>query len=193
MNAKLDKLRELVADRIVLRDGPYTLASGNVSEYYYDLKLATYDPEAIALIGELVLDRIKGTGAEAIGGLETGANPIITATLIAANQAKVPLKGFYVRKEVKRHGTKNAIEGYLPSGERPRVALVEDVITQGGSISQAITEVENAGFEVAKIVAVVDRLEGGSQKVRGRGYEVDALFEATNGVVRTARFEKSAA
>lgn len=103
-----------------------------------------------------------------------GADPITAAVVTRAGQRGLPLRGFMVRKEVKGHGGGRQIEGPVRAGMK--VAIVEDVVTSGGSALQAAEAVERAGMTVQKVLAVVDRLEGGAQAITGRGYPLETLL-----------------
>ena len=138
--------------------GTFTLASGKQSSYYINSKKALFHSEAAALLGEALWDRTRDLNIQAIGGLEVGAIPMATAAVVRYYQAGRSLEGFFVRKEAKSHGSRERIEGVLPAAAR--VAMVDDVLTTGGSVLQAITEVEKAGATVAAVICIVDRLEG---------------------------------
>ena len=173
---RLARLKEIVEEKAVLR-GAFTLASGQQSSYYFDGRRVTHDAEGIALIGTLVAEALEEAGIAAVGGPASGANPIVTATQIACYQKMRPMRGFYVRAERKEYGAQRRIEGDVPVAGA-QVAIVDDVITTGGSIQQAIEAVEAEGSHVARVVVVVDRRQGGAERLRDRGYEVVALFEA---------------
>jgi orotate phosphoribosyltransferase len=79
-----------------------------------------------------------------------------------------------VRKATKEHGLQKMIEGHLPSGAQ--VAIVEDVLTTGGSVLDAIAEVERAGAKVVRVIGVVDRLQGAREKFESRGYRFTPIF-----------------
>ena len=177
MDPRLARLKELVEQKAVLR-GEFTLSSGLKSSHYVDARRVTHDAEGITLIGELVQEIVAAAGVEAIGGPTAGANPIITAAQIAAHRKQQPLGGFFVRSERKQHGTGQLIEGNHPASPGARVAIVDDTLTTGGSIERAIEAVESAGSKVVKVVVLVDRRQGGAERLRARGYDVQALFEA---------------
>jgi orotate phosphoribosyltransferase len=166
-------------------DGPYTLSSGRTSQYYYDGKGATQDPEAAWLIGNALMDMVLDSGAEAVGGLEIGAVPIASAVSLAAYADRgVRLPTFIVRKQAKGHGTTlNVSEANMPDRSRllspgRRVAVVDDVITTGGSIQQAVDAVRALGCTVTIAVAIVERHESETE-ARGlfeQGFPVRRLF-----------------
>src|SRR5579883_754523 len=124
--------------RDALRTGTFTLASGRTSHYYVDGRKVTLSAEGAALIGAGVLDALADLpDVSAVGGLTLGADPIVGATLaVAGARGQGHWRGFLVRKEAKKHGTGNLVEGPLDAGSR--VAIVDDVATTGGSSLQAV-------------------------------------------------------
>ena len=147
------------------QDGLYPLSSGHISKYYYDAKLRTLDPPTAWLIGNILVDPIIDSGAEAVGGLAVGSIPISDAVGLAAHLRDQYLPTFYVRSEAKSHGTGSQVyQAELPHGEellKPgrRVAIVDDVITTGKSIRQAIEVVQKRGCLVTVVIALVERHE----------------------------------
>jgi orotate phosphoribosyltransferase len=174
------KLRDLLAQRALIL-GPITLSSGKRSNHYFDCRRLTLNSEGAELVGEAVLDVIQdlpenplALGGLAIGGLTHGADPIIVAVMMKARQRGLSIDGFFVRKEAKAHGTKNLIENAPQSGTR--VVIVDDVVTEGGSILKAIDEAERAGCEVVAAITLVDRKEGGGDKIRAKIARYIPLF-----------------
>jgi len=167
----------LLAERSVKR-GQFTLASGKQSEYYIDARLTTMSPEGLSLIGPLALSELRESGwaVDAIGGLTLGADPIAYAVSYASAAFGKPLRAFTVRKEAKSHGTGRQIEGPFRAGDR--VAVIEDVITTGGSALRAIEAVRTARGTVAGVLALVDRGEGGRQAIEQAGIAVISLVTA---------------
>lgn len=153
--------------------GRFTLASGKESNYYINSKKVLFHSEAVALLGEALWDATRDLNIQAIGGLEVGAIPMATAAVLAYHQHGRELEGFFVRKQAKGHGSKDRIEGVLPASAR--VALVDDVLTTGGSVQQALTEVEQAGATVMAVICIVDRLEGARELLSPR-YNYQSLF-----------------
>jgi orotate phosphoribosyltransferase len=183
---KLEQLHRLM-QLCFKYDGPYQLASGRSSKYYYDGKEATLDPPTAWLIGNALVDVVLDSGAEAVGGvggLEIGAIPIADAVGLAAHlTAGRRLPTFVVRKQQKLHGNKSQVtQANQPDGSkllRPgrKVAIVDDVITTGGSIQQAIDVVQtDFRCEVALVVALVERHESEGKALRGQGFPVLRLF-----------------
>lgn len=173
-----DQLVALLAGRSA-RHGQFTLASGNQSTLYIDARLTTMCPEGLALIGPLGLDTLTQAGwaVDAVGGLTLGADPISYAISYASAPSQLPLRAFTVRKEAKTHGTARLIEGPFRTGDR--VAIIEDVITTGGSAIRAVEAVRTAGGTVAGVLALVDREEGGREAIERSGLPVLTLATAT--------------
>ncbi len=158
------------------RTGEFTLASGRKSNYYINGKMTTLDARGAYLIGRTMLAMVADDAPDAVGGLTLGADPIVGAMIALAGLEDLPLKGFIVRKEAKGHGTQSLIEGAIAQGER--VVIIEDVVTTGGSALQAIAAVKAAGGDVRKVIAVVDREEGGREALKQEGYPLEAIFTA---------------
>ena len=162
--------------------GEFTLSSGAKSNYYIDCRLTTFDPAGAWLVGRLMHDRIRREQAsrklqvDAVGGLTMGADPVALATGIYSHQAKdpVPLQVFSVRKTPKSHGQARLIEGNFKPGNS--VVVMDDVVTRGDSTIAAIEAVIKEGGKVVFAAVLVDRQEGGRQKIEGMGYPVVALF-----------------
>ena len=106
-------------------------------------------------MADLLFDAIAAEEVDYIGGLETGAIPIVAA-LCARSWPARPIKGFFVRKENKGHGTDQRIDGLLERGSN--VILFEDVTTTGGSAMQAVDQARQFGCKIVKVVSLVDRL-----------------------------------
>ena len=156
------------------------LASGRESDFYFDGKQTTLHAEGGYLVGRLFYEAIRDVeGVEAVGGITLGADPIATATSIAAHLDGGQLHAFIIRKEPKGHGTGQWLEGRknLPPGTR--VVIVEDVVTTGGSSMKAVRRAEEEGLEVLGIVTLVDREEGGRENIEREGYWLRTIFTRT--------------
>ena len=170
-----DKLKEILQEKSILR-GDFTLASGKKSDYYIDARLTTLDAAGVNLIGKLILDEInKDSSIVAVGGPTMGADPIVGSVLALSQEEKCPLQGFLVRKEEKGHGTGKMVEGNLKAGDK--VAMVEDVVTTGGSVIKAINAVREAGAEVSILLVIVDREEGAQAKFEDMGVNFFSIFK----------------
>jgi orotate phosphoribosyltransferase len=159
-----ERLRNLLKAHSLMF-GDFTLASGRKSAYYFDSKRTTLLPEGAWLTARLVLRRLREEGieAEAIGGLTLGADPIVCPVAALSHAEGTPLRAFLVRKEVKDHGTGRKIEGCPPAGTR--VVIVDDVVTTAGSTLAAIEAAQGAGLIVVAVLCLVDREEGGTEKL----------------------------
>ena len=155
-------LRKLLDGRSAKHlDNPITLSTGKLSNFYFDCKLVTLSSDGAPLVGEAFLDALSAMPEQptAVGGLTLGADPIIGAMMLMAHRRGQALEGFYVRKEPKKHGTKLRIENPQPAGTI--VVIVDDVVTTGDSLLQAVTEARKAGCKVVGAIALVDRDEEG--------------------------------
>ena len=187
----LERLRDLM-QRHCFQYGDFTLTSGRKSKFYYNGKRITLRPSGAKLIGEALVDVVLASGAEAVGGPAIGAIPIAMAVGLASVEQGRDLPVYVVRMEQKQHGARDLIaEPYasLELGEveeegqdllRPgrRVAIVEDTITTGGSVRQAIEALEKLRCSVSLIAVLVERHEGGCQALRDDKYDVVSLFLA---------------
>jgi orotate phosphoribosyltransferase len=173
----------MLAERSARR-GHFTLASGRQSTLYIDARLTTMSPDGLALIGPLALMALRESQWEidSVGGLTLGADPVSYAIAYASAHTDRPLRAFTVRKEAKAHGTGRLVEG--PFREGDRVAVVEDVITTGGSALRAIEALRTAGASIAGVIALVDREEGGREALEAMGLPVISLARASEIVAR---------
>jgi orotate phosphoribosyltransferase len=169
------KIKEIAEKVGAFLQGDFTLSSGRKSGHYFDGKKVTLSPEGAYWVGKAIFDELKEVGIDAIGGLAIGADPIVSAVALVSHLEGKPINAFIVRDERKEHGTKRKIEGHLQEGFR--VAIVDDVITAGGSVSEAIEAVEAEGCKVVKVIVIVDRKEGGSDRLRKKGYNFEAILD----------------
>jgi len=158
------------------------LASGRLSDFYFDGKQTTLHPEGATLVGQGMMDIIQEHFAEAgaVGGPTLGADPIATAVSMVSYRRGFPIPAFIVRKEPKGHGTMSWIEGASHLQAGMRVVLVEDVITTGGSILKASRAVRDAGLVPLGVVVLVDREEGGKEALEAQGLKVFSLFKKSD-------------
>jgi len=162
--------------------GDFLLSSGGRSPFYIDCRLTTLDPQGACLVGRvmnaMIQREIESTGlpVSAVGGLTMGADPVALAIGMTSWMESSPkvLKVFSVRKAPKAHGQTKLIEGNFSQGDT--VVVLDDVVTRGDSTIKAIESVEKAGGKVAFVAVLVDREEGGSEKVRALGHKLLAAF-----------------
>jgi len=170
-------LKALLKRKSVVK-GTFTLASGRVSNYYLDCKLTTLDPEGAVLTGYTILEllRCNGIQADAIGGPTVGADPIVTAVAAVSWIQHQPLPAFFVRQERKSHGRQKQIEG-IDLSQISKVVIVDEVCTTGGSTIEALNAAKEAGLEILAVISLVDREEGGSDRLR-KEYNYLPIFTA---------------
>jgi orotate phosphoribosyltransferase len=162
--------------------GDFTLASGAKSNYYIDCRLTTLDAEAAALVGQVIYTLIQERARElkvtvtGVGGLTMGADPIALATGMESfrENPAAPLQPFVVRKAPKSHGQTKLIEGNFKAGDK--VVVIDDVVTKGDSTIAAIEAVKREGGDVAFVAILVDRQQGGREKIEALGYSVVSAF-----------------
>jgi orotate phosphoribosyltransferase len=169
-----EKLRPLVADCVL--HGEFTLSSGKKSDFYFDGRKVTLSADGLHLVAEAVLAMIAGKEIAAVGSIPVGADPMTGAAVGLAGARGVALSGFLVRKEPKKHGTGNQVEGPRPPAGS-RVVILEDTMTTGGSVLRGIEAVRREWeVEVAAVIVLVDRLEGGREAVESAGVDVWPIF-----------------
>ena len=173
---KAARLLERALELGALELGEFTLSSGQKSKYYFDGRLLTLDPEGSELIASLFLDEISEARAEAAGGPTVAAVPIAGAIALKSRLEGKPVRGFFVRPEVKDYGGRKQVEGPVESGMR--VAVFDDAISTGGSLLPAIDAAEAFGCQVVLVLCVLNRKQGGSEEVRRRGLPFYAILEA---------------
>jgi orotate phosphoribosyltransferase len=174
-----ERLGEIILERSFKYSDnpPFTLASGRQSNYYFNCKPTTLDPEGMNLIGGIIFEMIKDSAITAAGGLTLGADPIANSLAVISYQKGKPVKSFIVRKDVKNHGTKSAIEGSVKAGER--VLIIDDVITTGASTITAIEQARQAGLIVDRVITLIDREEGGRENIRQYVENIESVLTRT--------------
>lgn len=175
----MEDLRKRLA-RLLLsksyREGDFTLTSGKKSDYYFDCKQTALHPEGAWLLGRLFLEFLGKVAIDGVGGMTLGADPLVSAVTVLSHEAGRPLPGFIVRKQSKGHGTDQYLEGLANFAPGARVAMLEDVVTTGGTLLKAIGRVRDAGLDVVAVLCVLDRQEGGREALAEAGYELVSIF-----------------
>jgi orotate phosphoribosyltransferase len=159
-------LARMLRDCGAVRFGRFTLASGQTSDVYVDIKKAWTDPARLHPLAEALARRVAG--AERLAGMELGAVPLVVATAL-----RTGLPYVVVRKAAKTHGTQQRFEGEIPSGAR--VLVIEDVSTTGGSSAETVEIVRQAGGQVDRLLVVVDRGQGARERLAALGVTLEAL------------------
>jgi orotate phosphoribosyltransferase len=166
---KKSRLIQLLSERSFERR-KVTLASGKESDFFIDCKQTMLTAEGHALVGELMFELLAQLPeCEAVGGVELGGCPLASAVSLVSFQHGRPLNALYVRKAKKDHGTTKLVEGDKSLRPGLKVALLEDVVTTGGSSLKAVESLREAGALVVGIIALVDRQEGGAETIRAAG------------------------
>lgn len=158
-------------------EAPFTLASGKTSPFYFDCERTTTYAPALPLIAKAFYDKLK-LPLSCIGGPTRGADPIADAIAYYSVLQNNPINVFSVRKEPKQHGIPGWIEGTVKAGDR--IAFLDDVVTSGMSVIDAVEHCKAFGLEIAQVIVLVDREEhGGLQKIKdymGTSVPVEAIF-----------------
>ncbi len=161
--------------------GKYVLASGKESNYYLDLKPTMFDPEGANALSELILNKLSEVDVDYVGGLALGAVPLVSSITVMSAKRERPLPGFFVRKEVKDHGTMKRVEG-LAGGQTlqgKRVVILDDVTTTGGSAMIAVEAAQKSGAAIVLVLSIVDREEGAAELYRRHNIPFECLFRAS--------------
>jgi orotate phosphoribosyltransferase len=166
MDSKHPELVRFVKEHAVMH-GEFKLASGLISDYYIDGKQIVSQPDGLRLVAGAIRDELADFHVDAIGGLEIGAIYIATAVSLASLDWPTPIPLFTVRKATKEHGSRKKVEGVIPKGGT--VAVVDDVVTTGGSVLQAIEAIRAEGCEVAVAMTIVDRCSGAAEALTDLG------------------------
>lgn len=172
-----EKLLDLLKEK-AYRKGKFILTSGKESDFYIDCRPVTLHPEGAYLVGKLLFERLRTSSEkiQGVGGMTLGADPIATAVSVVSYLEGSPIHAFLIRKEPKKHGRGLWVEGIQNLPEGTEVAIVEDVVTTGGSTLKAIERAREEGLRVIRVLAIVDRDEGGRENLKKYGYELESLF-----------------
>ena len=174
----LNTLRQQLLDlfcQVAYREGDFLLSSGQQSSYYINGKQVTLHPQGGLAVGRILLSLLP-SGTEAVAGLTLGADPIVTAVSVVAAYEGQSLPALIIRKEAKGHGTRAYIEGpELPEGST--IAVLEDVVTTGQSALKAVERLQQAGYQVNGVIALVDRNQGGAELYQQAGLPFQSVFQ----------------
>lgn len=172
-----ERLRRILVEKSYERRR-VILTSGRESDFYVDGKQTSLHPEGAYLIGLIVLRQLRSRQpwVEAVGGMTLGADPIVSAVTVVSHLEGTPIPGFIIRKEPKGHGTGQWIEGKKNLPPRASVAILEDVVTTGGTTLKAVERAEQEGLRVVRIIALVDREEGGAEAIAKAGFQLEPIF-----------------
>ena len=155
------------------KKGEFTLSSGKTSEHYVNCKPVTLTGRGLTLVSMMLLEHVK---TQVVAGLTLGADPLVSGVSVCSALDGRMVNALIVRKEPKGHGTGAWIEGLLPP-EGTKVTVLEDVVTTGGSAIKAAEKLRDAGYVVERVVAIVDRQEGGKDAMLEANLELVSLFQ----------------
>lgn len=167
------RLLELIQTK-ALKMNKVILSTGRVSDYYLDCKKVTLMPEGAYYTAKLMIEMISGD-VSAVGGLTLGADPIVSSIALLSYVYGRNIPALIIRKEPKKHGTMNFIEGPTPE-KGAKVAVVDDVVTSGASLLKVIRRLSDEGFQTAEVLAIIDRQEGGYEAIEAEGYHLKTIF-----------------
>ncbi len=166
-----EELLELLK-KYAYQEGNFTLSSGKRSKHYINCKPVTLSGRGLTLASLLMLKEVQ---TKVVAGLTLGADPLVSGvSLVSALDSRI-INGLIVRKEAKGHGTKAWIEGLLPP-EGTKVTVLEDVVTTGDSAISAAKRLRDAGYEVERVITIIDRNEGGKESMKLVGLELISLY-----------------
>jgi len=161
------ELKRRIRQRCLLF-GEFRLRSGKISDRYFDKYRFESEPDLLREV-TIRMARLLPEGVGRLAGLEMGGIPLATALSLHTG-----LPVIFVRKKAKDYGTCNLAEGGFEPGER--VVVIEDVITTAGQVVESANALRTLGFEVIKVVCVVDRQEGGSERLAQAGYSLASVY-----------------
>ena len=171
----VERILEKSKEAGALLEGEFTLTSGEKSGYYFDGRLLTLSPEGANLVARAMLPMVRAAGAVAVGGPAVAAVPMVTEIVMLSGQdGGESVAGFFVRQLAREHGTGKIIEG--PLAPSSRVAIVDDACSTGSSLYHAVKTAEEAGHTVVLVACILDRNQGGSERLRGDGSELFAVM-----------------
>lgn len=158
------------------REGEFLLASGKKSDWYFDCRVTALSSEGSWLIGMLFNDMLLDFDIAGVGGMSMGADPLVSAVTVISHINGRPLDGLLVRKEAKGHGTGQFVEGMGNFAPGQKIAVLEDVVTTGGSLLKACERLQACQLEIAAVCSILDREEGGRENLAKAGHKLYSLF-----------------
>ena len=177
--ADVEAVLEIAKRLDALMFGKFQLSAGGTSNYYFDGRVVTLDPEGSYRVARAILPSIWDCGAEIVAGPAVAAVPIVASIAVVSFMEKRPVSGLIVRQQPKQHGAKREVEGSFRPGAK--VVVVDDTCSTGGSIMHTIEALEDVECCIAKVVCILDRRMGGGDSIRRKGYIFEALLEADDG------------
>ena len=180
MNELSDKKSQLIdiIKKKSLAEGPVTLSSGKVSDFYVNLKPTLLYPKALDIISDFMLTFFKEKTSQviAVGGLGIGALPLTTAVSLKSLVWNAPLLHLYIREKVKAYGTKQSIEGLANVKVGDKIWILEDVVTTGKTSLIAAEKCQQAKLNVEGVLTCINREEGGRENIESKGLKFHHLL-----------------
>jgi orotate phosphoribosyltransferase len=187
----LTALRQFLLDlfaRLAYKEGDFLLSSGQRSSYYINGKPVTLNSEGALAVGRLLFSSLP-EDTQAVAGLTLGADPIVSAVSVVSAYENRPIPALIIRKEAKGHGTQAYIEGPILA-EGTKVVVLEDVVTTGKSAMQAVERLRGAGYKCDRVIALVDREQGGAEFYQAQGLQFQSIFSIRDVQQRYSKFPK---
>jgi len=177
--ALADRLLQRAEEVNALRFGDFTLTSGKKSNFYFDGRLLSTDPESVHIITSMMLEILVKRDIHVFGGPAVGAVPIVGSMMLAAHTRQTDMRGFFVRSEAKSHGMGKQIEGHLRPNDE--VAVYDDTISTGGSIISTIEATREYGAHVGCVMCVLHRQEAKSKRINQMGIDIFNILKISHG------------
>jgi len=170
-----DELLKMLKEK-AYKKGEFLLSSGNFSEHYINCKPVILSGEGLSLTSYCLLELVENDSV-AVAGLTLGADPLVSGVAMASTDSDYfsTLDALIIRKEPKGHGTASQVEGPLPP-KGSKITVLEDVVTTGGSSIKAVRVLRDIGYEVNRVITIVDRQEGGLEAMEKEGLELYSIF-----------------
>ena len=170
-----DELLKMLKEK-AYKKGEFLLSSGNLSEHYINCKTFILSGEGLTLTSYCLLELVEKDSV-AVAGLTLGADPLVSGVAMASTDSDYfsTLDALIIRKEPKGHGTASQVEGPLPP-KGSKITVLEDVVTTGGSSIKAVRVLREMGYEVNRVISIVDRQEGGLEAMEREGLELYSIF-----------------
>ena len=170
-----DELLKMLKEK-AYKKGEFLLSSGNLSEHYINCKPVILSGEGLTLTSYCLLELVEKDSV-AVAGLTLGADPLVSGVAMASTDSDYfsTLDALIIRKEPKGHGTASQVEGPLPP-KGSKITVLEDVVTTGGSSIKAVRVLREMGYEVNRVISIVDRQEGGLEAMEKEGLELYSIF-----------------
>ena len=176
-NILREELQELIAEHAILTGEEYQLSAGGTSTTYFNVKAIMGNPEGLWTMAELISDVLPAS-TNYVAGMALGAVPLVCAVMITNIDHLNQMRGCWIRKEDRDHGTQAKIEGLSESDTLPGkdVVVLEDVTTTGKSVLEVVALLREQGAKVTTVITVIDRLSGAKEALEAAGLKLETIF-----------------